>query len=141
MYEQSDTFNCEKCTLKTSITRHCTRKIEARHREDPALKLQIGAMIPVCDPDYARSACWKAQVPDEMYSIIEDARLFQKHGVMWTSGGLGDQPAWWDRLMRFTHAYTSKIEAAKASGSADAFSKAIEQFKVQISKDQARGKL
>lgn len=34
-----------------------------------------------------------------VWDVLADLRAYQRHGTLWTAGGIGDQPAlWWQRV-------------------------------------------
>lgn len=93
-------------------------------------------MFPQDHPDYARVTCWKAQVPDSVWPMIDIARAYQKHGTLWGAGGLGDQPLWWWNLVTTINWLIDDLDRARESGKPGAFDQAIKDFKSQISRNQ-----
>lgn len=89
-------------------------------------------------PEWKENACWKLQITPRLNMCIEIARAYRKHGTLWQTGGFGDQPLWWWRMVRTALAYIDPLETAHMSRKEGAYAKQLASLKSEVKKDLAR---
>ena len=71
--------------------------------------------------------CDKLKVEGWTWDIVRDAQAWRESGALWRSGGVGDQPALWWRLMMRAADLLNEHASQKKSKALDDWEKAAQQ--------------
>lgn len=133
-YDQHGVYDCSKCSLSRSIENQCTRLLDRDHpdwEDDPHVTQHTKHWSTPADPEYREETCWRFQVRDESWQIVEDARLLARHSILFHGGGTADQPVWWWQRVQVVLDLVRRIEHTR-DNAPESLDAVVKQFQEHV---------